>query len=50
MIRFGYHGKILHINLTDRTPQVEEPPENFYRLYAGGLMGTYYLLKHTRPP
>lgn len=44
MERFGYHGKILHINLTDQTSQVEQPDENFWRIYAGGgLLATYYL-------
>jgi aldehyde:ferredoxin oxidoreductase len=32
----GYHGKILHVNLTDRTLATEEPPEAFYRMYMGG--------------
>ncbi len=46
----GYHGRILHVNLTDRSTRVEEPDEIFYRIYAGGgLLGTYYLLKETRP-
>ncbi len=44
----GYHGKILHVDLTQQATRVEEPGENFYRLYAGGgLLGTYYLLKET---
>ena len=32
----GYHGKILHVNLTLRTLTTEEPPEAFYRMYMGG--------------
>ncbi len=45
---FGYTGKILHVNLTDHTLEVEEPSEQFYRDYVGGsLMGLYYLWKHT---
>ena len=53
MTRFGYHGRILHVDLAARTTSIEEPDEpdeRFYRLYAGGgLLGTYYLLKHTTP-
>ncbi len=47
---YGYHGKILHIELGSRSIRIEEPGELFYRLYAGGgLLGTYFLLKETRP-
>ncbi|MDZ4767286.1 MAG: aldehyde ferredoxin oxidoreductase C-terminal domain-containing protein [Chloroflexota bacterium] len=45
---YGYHGKILHVDLSNRSTRVETPDEIFYRLYAGGgLLGTYYLLKDT---
>lgn len=41
----GYHGKILHVDLTHGTLTVEEPPEAFYRKYLGGLgIGMYYML------
>lgn len=47
---YGYHGKILHVNLTTSEVIVEEPDEQFYRTYMGGsAMGVYYLLKHTPP-
>ena len=47
---YGYHGKILHVNLTTEKVEVEEPDETFYRKYVGGsAMGAYYLLKHTPP-
>ena len=47
---YGYHGKILHVDLTAGTLEVEEPEESFYRKYMGGsAMGTYYLVKHTPP-
>ena len=47
---FGYHGKILHVDLTAGKLEVEEPEEAFYRKYMGGsAMGVYYLLKHTPP-
>jgi aldehyde:ferredoxin oxidoreductase len=46
--RFGYWGKILHVDLTTRTWRVETHDDTWYRLYAGsGLMGAYYLLKET---
>jgi len=47
---YGYHGKILHVDLTTETLSVKTPDERFYRMYLGGsAMGTYYLLKHTPP-
>jgi aldehyde:ferredoxin oxidoreductase len=50
MARYGYHGCILHVNLTEQTVWEEEPSDLFYRTYAGGgLLGTYYLLKETPP-
>jgi aldehyde:ferredoxin oxidoreductase len=42
----GYTGKILHLNLTSGTLEIEEPPEAFYRKYMGGsAMGLYYILR-----
>ncbi len=47
---FGYNGKILHINLTDSSWEIEEPHENWYRTYVGGTaLATYYLLKYLKP-
>jgi aldehyde:ferredoxin oxidoreductase len=47
---YGYHGKILHIDLSNRSTRIEQPDENFYRIYAGGgLLGAYYLFKETPP-
>ncbi|MBL7183081.1 MAG: aldehyde ferredoxin oxidoreductase family protein [Anaerolineae bacterium] len=47
---YGYHGKILHVDLTAGKVEVEEPDESFYRKYMGGsAMGATYLLKHTPP-
>ncbi len=44
----GYHGKILHVDLTQGALEIEEPTESFYRTYYGGsALGMYYLLKHT---
>lgn len=45
---FGYNGKILHIDLADRQSWVEQPDQDFWRIYSGGgLLATYYLLRHT---
>lgn len=43
----GYNGKILHVNLTTREIEIEEPKLEFYRKYMGGsAMGLYYLFKN----
>ena len=48
MMAFGYIGKILHVDLTTGTVDIEEPQETFYRKYLGGsAMGMHYLLKST---
>ncbi|NMC46054.1 MAG: aldehyde ferredoxin oxidoreductase family protein [Chloroflexi bacterium] len=45
---YGYHGKILRVDLSRQTFTVETPREEFYRRYMGGsAMGLYYLLKNT---
>ncbi len=42
----GYHGKILHVNLTTGEMSVEQPDEAFYRKYGGGsALAMYYLLR-----
>lgn len=47
---FGYNGKILHVNLTDRSWEIETPDENWYRTYVGGsALAAYYLLKGLKP-
>ncbi|MBE0408312.1 MAG: aldehyde ferredoxin oxidoreductase family protein [Anaerolineales bacterium] len=47
---FGYHGKILHVDLTKGDISTENPDESFYRQYMGGsALGLYYLLTHTAP-
>jgi len=44
---YGYHGKILHVDLTTGKITVETPPESFYRTYMGGsAMAMYYILKN----
>jgi len=43
---YGYAGKILHVDLTHGSLEVETPPESFYRTYMGGsAMGLYYILR-----
>ena len=45
---YGYAGKILHVDLTAGSLEIEEPPEELYRTYMGGsALGLYYLLKNT---
>ena len=47
---FGYHNKILHIDLSKKTFKIETPETNFFRKYSGGgLLGSYLLLKKTKP-
>ena len=47
---FGYNGKILHVNLTDNTWEIETPDETWYRTYIGGsALAAYYLLKNLKP-
>src|SRR3990172_6483157 len=46
----GYTGRILHVDLTKRTLEIEQPPESFYRTYLGGsAVGAHYLLRETSP-
>jgi aldehyde:ferredoxin oxidoreductase len=45
-VPYGYTGKILHLDLSNRALEIEEPPESFYRKYMGGsAMGLYYILR-----
>ena len=47
---YGYHGKVLHVNLTTGALTVEQPDAAWYRLYMGGSnFGLYYILKHMPP-
>ena len=46
MSRFGYHGKVLHLDLATRRSWVEECDDRLWRIYGGGgLLATYYLLR-----
>jgi aldehyde:ferredoxin oxidoreductase len=43
---YGYRGKILHVDLTNRKIEVEEKEDAFYRANLGGRgIGYHYLLK-----
>ena len=43
---FGYTGKILHVDLTRHTTEIEEPGDVFYRSYLGGRgIGYHYLMR-----
>jgi aldehyde:ferredoxin oxidoreductase len=43
-------GRILHVDLTTGTMEIEHPPESFYRTYLGGsAMGLYYILRGMKP-
>ncbi|MCJ7640274.1 MAG: hypothetical protein MUO29_00105, partial [Desulfobacterales bacterium] len=43
---YGYCGKILHVDLTDRKIEVEEKEDSFYRSLLGGRgIGYHYLLR-----
>ena len=47
---FGYHRRILRVNLTDGQITVETPDDVFYRRYLGGAgFVAYYLLKEVPP-
>ncbi len=47
---YGYHGKILHIDLTQRKTWVEEKPESWYKLYIGGVsMASRLLWENSKP-
>lgn len=42
---YGYNGRVLRVNLTRSTVEVEEHGESFYRRYWGGqALASYYLL------
>ncbi len=43
---YGLAGRILHVDLTNESIEIERPPESFYREYFGGsAMGLYYILR-----
>ncbi|MBI4672871.1 MAG: aldehyde ferredoxin oxidoreductase family protein [Chloroflexi bacterium] len=47
---YGYNGKILHVNLSKRVWDTEEPGDAFYRQYGGGsALGLYHILREMPP-
>ena len=47
---YGYTGKILHVDLTRGSLEVEQPSDSFYRKYmGGGALASYYMLKEIAP-
>ncbi|MBW1711557.1 MAG: hypothetical protein JRJ59_00195 [Deltaproteobacteria bacterium] len=47
---YGYNGRVLHVDLSEQTCRVEEPPETWYRTYlGGGAAAAYYLLRELPP-
>ena len=41
---YGYIGKILHVDLTQGSIEIEEPSDAFYRKFMGGsAMGMHYM-------
>src|SRR5688572_10607598 len=46
MSRFGYHGRVLHVDLTKRRAWLEDLDDDTWRIYGGGgLLATRYLLR-----
>jgi aldehyde:ferredoxin oxidoreductase len=46
----GYYGKILVVNLSDSSWQIETLPDKIYRQYYGGYgLGVYYIYTHLKP-
>ena len=46
--RFGYHGKILSLNLTDQSFEVDQPSPLYWRTFGGGgLLAAERLLRQT---
>jgi aldehyde:ferredoxin oxidoreductase len=47
---YGYNGKVLHVDLSKNTWDVETPSDQWYRTYMGGsAFASYYLLKMVKP-
>jgi len=47
---YGYSGKILHIDLNERKTRVEDKPEEWYKVYIGGVsMATRLCWENIQP-
>ena len=47
---YGFHNRILRVDLSNRRISVEQPGEHFFRIYFGGWgLIAYYLLKEMEP-
>ena len=47
---YGYTGKILYVDLSNRKIEIEEHDEAFYRTYLGGRgIGYHYLMQKVPP-
>lgn len=47
---YRYNGKVLHVNLSSKILQIEEPPERLYRAYmVGNAFNLHYLLRDILP-
>lgn len=50
MVAYGHNGRILRVDLSNRTTAEEQVPETIYRRYlGGGALSLYYLLKELKP-
>ena len=49
-MNYGYSGRILHVDLTNRKIEIEDRDEAFFRSYLGGRgIGYHYLMKMVPP-
>lgn len=49
-MRFGYNGRTIRVNLTDEKILYDNPDDNWYRTYLGGMGSiAYHLLKEVKP-
>ena len=49
-MKYGYLGKIIRIDLSNKSIKIEEPNDIFYRTYMGGKgFIAHYLLKELKP-
>ena len=49
-MNYGYTGRILHVDLTNRKIDIEEQDEAFFRSHLGGRgIGYHYLMKRVPP-